>query len=455
MTERTLVQAAQSGLPEATDELIERYYPRVYSFVASLKGADAEDITQEVFARALGALPRFNGEYQFGAWLLQIARNVCIDETRRQVRRPQPTDPIDLVELETTAQPDHVWESVSAQIAVTTVHKALNRLPKRQRTVLVLRELEGMSYADIAISLRISTRAVEISLSRARKRMRAELASLDLAEEELAECRRMANVLAADPAAVSREDVAAHMRTCRLCQAMSRRRSPGQSLHALGVLLMATPTHLAALLRRPVLAGARIAHSVVASPATATMSPLSRLAEVGASVVVATAVSASAFSAAPATAPAATAPPAAVPIVAAAAPVAVPVGAPQASASVPLGGSSASAQPSTASGGLPVLGGLSCMLNRALQPAAGGAPQSGDLLSELLSPLNSLSPVLNCDPTLSQVDTTLKSLTTPAGTKPPAAAPPASAPPTSTQPSLLPALQQLLQSLLGQPSPGH
>src|SRR5438552_13141358 len=180
MTERTLVQAAQSGRSEATDELIERYYPRVYSFVSAQKpAADAEDLTQEVFARALRALPRFNGEYQFGAWLLQIARNVCIDEARRSTRRPQPTDPVDLVELETSdSLPDHVWESVSSQIAVATVHRALARLPKRQRTALMLRELAGMSYADIAVALRISTRAVEISLSRARKRMRLELKHL-------------------------------------------------------------------------------------------------------------------------------------------------------------------------------------------------------------------------------------------------------------------------------------
>src|SRR6266516_5836261 len=133
MTEKTLVQAAQSGRADATDELVERYYARVYAFVSTLKGSsgsDVEDLTQEVFARALGALPRFNGEYQCGAWLLQIARNVCIDEARRQVRRPQPTDPVDLVELECAAERDHVWESVSSQIAVTTVHRALGRLPK-------------------------------------------------------------------------------------------------------------------------------------------------------------------------------------------------------------------------------------------------------------------------------------------------------------------------------------
>src|SRR2546423_6895973 len=290
MSEKALVQAAQSGRPEATDELIERYYPRVYSFVSAQKpAADAEDLTQEVFARALRALPRFNGEYQFGAWLLQIARNVCIDEARRSTRRPQPTDPVDLVELETQFQPDHVWESVSAQIAVTTVHKALARLPKRQRTVLVLRELEGMSYADIAIAQRISTRAVEISLSRARKRMRVELAGLDLAEEEMAECRRMASILATDPAAMSREDVAGHLRTCRLCQARARRR-PRQAMRAFLGFLVASP--------------ARLAQALTSAPGAATLSPLSRLAEMGASVAVATAVSAGAF-----TGPAASPPP--------------------------------------------------------------------------------------------------------------------------------------------------
>src|SRR5437870_3361980 len=225
MTERTLVQAAQSGRSEATDELVERYYPRVYSFVATLQSGEAEDLTQEVFARALGALPRFNGEYQFGAWLLQIARNVCIDEARRQVRRPQPTDPVDLVELETSdSLPDHVWESVSSEIAVATVHRALAKLPKRQRTVLVLRELEGMSYADIAVALRISTRAVEISLSRARKRMRLELKHLDLAEGERASCRRTATLLASDPAALSYEEVMEHLRLCPHCQATAKRR---------------------------------------------------------------------------------------------------------------------------------------------------------------------------------------------------------------------------------------
>jgi RNA polymerase sigma-70 factor (ECF subfamily) len=451
MTERTLVQAAQSGRSEATDELIERYYPRVYSFVSAQKpAADAEDLTQEVFARALRALPRFNGEYQFGAWLLQIARNVCIDEARRSTRRPQPTDPVDLVELETQFQPDHVWESVSAQIAVTTVHKALARLPKRQRTVLVLRELEGMSYADIAIAQRISTRAVEISLSRARKRMRVELAGLDLAEEEMAECRRMASILATDPAAMSREDVSGHLRTCRLCQARARRR-PRQAMRAILGFLTASP--------------ARLAQALASAPGTATLSPLSRLAEMGASVAVATAVSAGAF-----TSPAvATAPPVAVPVsvpIVAAPADPVETAAPPSSPADSGGQGSVSTPapaPASPAPALPIVSSLPCALTNLSkvlqQPAAGGAatpagvtPGSGNLLSELLSPVNSLSPVLACDPTLARVAGVVKALSgqKPAGVPPPKAGPTAPAPQGL---DLFALLQQLLGLTPSAPSP--
>jgi RNA polymerase sigma-70 factor (ECF subfamily) len=404
MTERILVQAAQSGRPEATDELIERYYPRVYSFVATLQGADAEDLTQEVFARALGALPRFNGEYQFGAWLLQIARNVCIDEARRQMRRPQPTDPVDLVELETPqTQPDHVWESVSSQIAVTTVHRALVKLPKRQRTVLVLRELEGMSYADIAIALLISTRAVEISLSRARKRLRLELKRLEAAEGERASCRRTLSLLAADPAALSSKEVLDHLRTCSICQADAERRGHRGFLHAGLAMLAAGSAHAADVLRRQAAWGERLLQTMLGAPGTP-LSPLSRLAEIGASVAVATAVSAGTFSAAtpvqPVTFPD---PPASISVPADTAPAALPVVV--ARPAVHL--SKRVAVPAPAAAQPSPVGILPCAVNALGRVASGPSGSSGQLLSELLDPMNALSPVLACDPTLSSVGTTL------------------------------------------------
>lgn len=403
MTERTLVQAAQAGLPDAADELVERYYSRVYSFVATFRAHDAEDLTQEVFARALVALPRFNGEYQFGAWLLQIARNVCIDEARRQVRRPQPTDPTDLVELETVAaaKPDDVWESVSSQIAVTTVHRALAKLPARQRTALVLRELEGMSYADIAIALRISTRAVEVSLARARKRLRVELQQIDLAEEEMAACRRAASMMASG-GAVSSEEVAEHVRTCTICQGMARKRRPRQVMHGAVGLLLAGSGHAAAALRRQAAWAQTLAHNVLSSSAAASVSPMARLAEIGASVAVATAVSAGSLAGPanaqrvvlPPTRPIPLTAPPALPAPAPAQPV-VPAAQPQAVVPADHTAGPQVPKPSDASTCLAGAG------TSAAQSSAAGA--SGNLIAEMLTPVNALSPLLACNPALAPV----------------------------------------------------
>src|SRR5918999_3565082 len=119
-SERSLVRAAQAGKRDAAAQLIERYYPRVKSFVTYLTASrgNAEDLTQEVFARALAALPRFNGTYRFEPWLLRIARNLCIEESRRSSNRAWPTDPIELPSLERIAESeDNVWGRVSSELA--------------------------------------------------------------------------------------------------------------------------------------------------------------------------------------------------------------------------------------------------------------------------------------------------------------------------------------------------
>lgn len=433
VTERLLVQAAQAGLSEATVELIERYYARVYSFVAMQRTGDAEDLTQEVFARALGALPRFNGEYQFGAWLIQIARNVCIDEARRQSHRPQPTDPVDLVDLEPShAQPDDVWESVSSQIAVSTVHRALARLPKRQRTVLVLREFEGMSYADIAISLMISTRAVEISLSRARKRLRLELKRLEAAEGELAACRRCANLLASDPSAASKAEVADHLRQCLVCQTIAGRRRSRPSLHAAWVVVLASSTGLAEVLKRQAHAGSRLVQSFVVSQGATTLSPLSRLAEVGAAVAVATAVTAGSFSAPPSTVSLPAATPIVVPVQQAV-PIVVPNAGPTAASIATLPPGRAEIVGTASSATSPATG---CVAPSGSSSGSGSG--SGLLgLNSLLQPVLSLPSAIAC-PALGAVGNTVEGLT--AGL----------APATGAAPN---GVQQLIDGLLNPPPP--
>lgn len=300
--DRALVAEAQRGDPDAASILIERYYPRIYSFVSHLTygRANVEDLTQEVFARALKALGRFNGEYQFEHWLLRIAKNLCIDEARRNVRSPELKDPGELPELEGLAAPDYVWESVSRELVASVVHRALAALPARQRAILVMRELEGMSYADIAQVVGTNPRGVEGTLARARTRFRSEIVRAESAEEASAACRRTLHLVSSGPQAASSE-AASHLATCADCRRRARTSaSTPPSRTAFGFLPLGL-RGLAGLLHRPAASTSAGVHRVtgrvrdwimLASLGTgaAAMVPIARMAEVAGGVVMATAV---------------------------------------------------------------------------------------------------------------------------------------------------------------------
>jgi len=286
---------------------------------------------------------------------------------------------------------------------VSTVHRALARLPKRQRTVLVLREFEGMSYADIAVSLMISTRAVEISLSRARKRLRLELKRLEAAEGELAACRRCANLLASDPSAASQAEVADHLRQCLVCQTTVGRRKARPNLHAAWGVMVAGSAGLAQALKRQAHAGTRLVQSFVVSQSTTNLSPLSRLAEVGAAVAVATAVSAGSFS--PPATPAASLP-VATPIVLPA--QAVPIVIPDSPATAPNA-------PALSAGSAEIIATDSSATSQGttcVAPPAGSSASASPLatgLDNLLQPVLSLTSSIAC-PTLGAVGNTVAGL---------------------------------------------
>lgn len=227
------MRAAQAGKTEALNVLIERHYPRVYSFVSYLSSGKgtAEDLTQEVFTRALSALPRFNGQYQFEPWLLRIARNLVIDEARRDIHRASPTDPNDLPGLETTnPAADHVWESMSQQLAASLVKQALQKLPMRQRTVLVLREIEGLAYADIAQVIGANVRGVEATLRRARARFRMEIANVESSESERATCHRTLRSISNGNTTMESRS---HLASCKSCRSKSSSVRSADGLFAL------------------------------------------------------------------------------------------------------------------------------------------------------------------------------------------------------------------------------
>ena len=308
--DRALVYEAQRGHEEAATTLIRRYYPRIYSFVSHLTygRSNTEDLTQEVFARALKALGRFNGEYQFEHWLLRIAKNLCIDEARRNVRQPEPTDPGELPELEGIPAPDYVWESVSRDLVASVVHRALAALPSRQRAILVMREMEGMSYADIAQVVGTNPRGVEATLRRARARFRVEISLAESAEETLATCRRVLKLVSDNPQAPRSEEAAAHLARCADCRRRTKEagvpveRRAGRvavPARAFGFLPLFGLGRIADLFRRPALGTsfrrmsdrARDTLAVAGLGSSAAMAaPLARMAEVAGGVLVATVV---------------------------------------------------------------------------------------------------------------------------------------------------------------------
>ena len=302
--DRALVHEAQHGREEAATVLYQRYYPRIYSFVSHLTygRANAEDLTQEVFVRALKALGRFNGQYRFEHWLLRIAKNLCIDEARRNVRQPALTDPRELSELEGIPAPDYVWESVSRDMVATVVHRALQALPSRQRAVLVMREMEGMSYADIAQVVGTNPRGVEATLRRARARFRIEVSRAESAEVARATCRRVLRLVGDDAAASRSEEAAAHLAHCADCRRQARLGVDGRPPFASRAFGFFPPLlglgRLAALFRpsavapsiRRVSDRARDALALAGPGSSALAAPIVRMAEVAGGVLVATVV---------------------------------------------------------------------------------------------------------------------------------------------------------------------
>src|SRR5437588_1195082 len=341
--DRALVHEAQHGREEAATVLYRRYYPRIYSFVSHLTygRANAEDLTQEVFVRALKALGRCNGQYRFEHWLLRIAKNLCIDEARRNVHQPALTDPGELPELEGIPAPDYVWESVSRDLVASVVRRALAALPPRQRAVLVMREMEGMSYADIAQVVGTNPRGVEATLRRARARFRTEVPRAESAEEAAALCRRVLRLVSEDPeASSSSPEAATHLARCADCRRRaevigsalpaasqaSQRRSFGFLPPIIGLGTLLRGQSVGSALRR---VSDRLRDSVPMAglgTSAAMAVPLARMAEVTAGVFVATAVTLAPLSPAAHAAGVATATqvePAAAPQVASVAPVSV------------------------------------------------------------------------------------------------------------------------------------
>lgn len=165
--------AAGAGAAPSLDELYRRYRGPVQSYLYRLCGsADlAEELTQETFARACAALIGFRGDSSPATWLFRIARNAYLNSLRRP--SPQRIDTDELLAIPDQAAAGDPARSFAAREERGLIAIALGQLPEKQRSVLLLRDAEGLSYAEIADVLEISLAAVKVNLFRARNAFRA------------------------------------------------------------------------------------------------------------------------------------------------------------------------------------------------------------------------------------------------------------------------------------------
>src|SRR5262245_27467058 len=157
----------------SSEELILPHFNAAYRLARSFTGNahDAEDIVQEAAVRALRYSRTFTGG-NARAWFLTIVRNTCSSWYGRKWRVP--LDPFDEEHHGQRGEPPPDPETLMLQKAeADTIYRAMNRLPERHRAVLSLRELEGLSYRELADALAMPIGTVMSSLSRARQRLRA------------------------------------------------------------------------------------------------------------------------------------------------------------------------------------------------------------------------------------------------------------------------------------------
>jgi len=248
-----LVARAQRGEAEAFATLFDRHAPRVYALAYRLVGraVEAEDITQDTFLQALHALPTLRRGAAFGAWVARIATNLAWAVVRQRQRLPQAA----LTEAVAATHPDTSrWGSPEAMGLATEDQRAvrltLDRLAPTHRAALALREIGGLSYADIAATLGTTPGSVEVLLFRARARFRDEYGKVALGATAAVPrgCRRTPHVVAiladGEGDAEERAGAAAHARRCAACAAALR--AQGQARKTLQGLPLAVPAALRA-----------------------------------------------------------------------------------------------------------------------------------------------------------------------------------------------------------------
>ena len=183
-TDRELARASANGDKEAFRELVERYQRKIVAVATGMVHNldDAMEIAQETFVKAYENLPQFKGDSSFYSWLYRIAFNLAIDFQRREQRRP--TIPMldraggggeDIEEPPGNRTPADPFKRVESSEIGARVVEAIDELTPDHKAVILLREVEGLSYEEISRVMQCSKGTVMSRLHYARKKLQGKL----------------------------------------------------------------------------------------------------------------------------------------------------------------------------------------------------------------------------------------------------------------------------------------
>jgi len=176
--EAEIIQSVLDGNTDDFEILVKEYEKNVYNLALRMTGDpdEAYDMSQDAFVKAYSSLKNFRGDSKFSVWLYRIVSNVCLDYMRSRKRHAADSLSVEDDEGEESqldvpdeaSAPEKLLERKLTRVAV---QRGLMSLPEDQRKILLLREIEGMSYDEIAETLELEAGTVKSRIFRARKKL--------------------------------------------------------------------------------------------------------------------------------------------------------------------------------------------------------------------------------------------------------------------------------------------
>lgn len=176
--ERKLIERASGGDPSAFNRLMETHERRMYAVALRMcaNREDAQDCLQEAMLRIYRSISSFKSQSSFATWVYRITMNTCLDELRKK-KNKQNTSLDSLLDMgwspqDETSSPERQTIQEEAR---QYLHKAIQTLPEDMRSAIVLRDIQGLTYEEIAQALDINVGTIKSRISRGREKLREKL----------------------------------------------------------------------------------------------------------------------------------------------------------------------------------------------------------------------------------------------------------------------------------------